>query len=68
MYFVKGILGGLGGVVLACAAFYFWRIGTTYIRFGEVRSWTHITGLNVPGALPVLLLTGFTLGFYLVVR
>ncbi len=67
MYFFKGSLGGLGGAVLACVAFYFWKIGTMYVRDGDVLSWSHISGVNSL-VLSLVLLAGFALGFYVVVR
>lgn len=67
MYFVKGLLSGLGGIVLACVAFYFWTIGVVYVRSGTVGSWSHISSVNMP-ILSLFVLAGFALGFYLVVR
>jgi hypothetical protein len=67
MLYLKGLLGGLGGIVLACVAFYLGAMGSIYARFGEVRSWTHVAGVNTI-ALSLVLSAGFVLGAYLVVR
>jgi hypothetical protein len=67
LYFFKGSLGGLGGAVLACVAFYFGTIANVYIRSGMVGSWSHLSSVNLP-VLSLSVVGGFALGFYVVVR